>query len=109
MYDLYNTWDWIGDGRFIVLWRTPAQTGWVSCLGDSGGPLVQFDREGRAVQVGVFRGSMGPQDICQLLCDVKVPTQKDIEKFDLSVVFTRVAFYMDWMEEQITGRKREEL
>ena len=89
-------------GLFICLWRTPPDSGYITCSGDSGGPLVQFDREGRAVQIGILLGHY--PNVCDP-CDRGVPRQEDIEKFDMSMVFTRVSMYIEWIEEQITGRK----
>ena len=94
-------------GMFICLWRTPPESGYIACHGDSGGPLVQFDREGRAVLIGILRG-LDPK--CKqhnsCLCARGVPTQKDIDDFNMTMIFTRVAFYVDWIEEEITGRNQ---
>ena len=90
-------------GMFICLWRTPPDSGFVICQGDSGGPLVQLDREGRAVQIGISHAFHSK------LCDPCArgkPLQEDIEKFHMAMYFIRVAFYVEWIEEQITGRKK---
>ena len=93
-YELQRT------GMYICLWRTPPESD--SCQGDSGGPLVQFDKEGRAVQIGICSSSR--QNVCDY-CTRGVPKQKDIDQFNMVMYFIRVAFYVEWIEEQITGRK----
>ena len=109
-------WDWFKSlflshpkpvGMFICLWRTPPESGYITCKGDSGGPLVQFDREGRAVQIGILKG-VDPKCIQHKACKCArgVPKQKHIDNFDMTMIFTRVAFYIDWIEEQITGRNQ---
>ena len=90
-------------GMFICLWRTPPESGYIICQGDSGGPLVQFDKEGRAVQIGIAHAF--DQNVCDP-CTRGVPKQKDIEQFNMVMYFIRVAFYVEWIEEQITGRKK---
>ena len=103
-------WSWFGYktqpiGLFICFWRTPADSGWFVCGGDSGGPLVQFDKEGRAVQIGISH--MHTWNVCDV-CARGVPKQEHIEKFDVRspiIVFTRLSMYIEWIEEQITGRK----
>ena len=98
-------------GIFFVVWRTPPETGYITCKGDSGGPLVQFDREGRAVQIGVAcshdtRWCKGQTDCT---CLRGVPRQKDIDDFTMTMTFSRVTFYIDWIIETITRRKKDEL
>ena len=99
-------------GILYVMWRTPPDSGYFVCKGDSGGPLVQFDRDGRAVQIGICQSH--DQNICDP-CTRGVPKQKDIEQFNMAMIFTRVAFFTDWIQEQIAacrqfaGKKRKGL
>ena len=89
-------------GMFICLWRTPPESGYIICQGDSGGPLVQFDKEGRAVQIGIAHAF--DVNSCDL-CARGVPKKKDIDEFNMAMYFIRVAFYVEWIEQQITGGK----
>ena len=101
-------WSWFGYsakpvGMFICLWRTPPDSGYFICQGDSGGPLVQFDSEGRAVQIGIAHSII--INVCDH-CDRGVPKQEDIDDFLMSMQFTRVAVHLDWIDEQINGKKK---
>ena len=92
-------------GLFICYWRTPPDSGWFVCSDYSGGPLVQFNREGRAVQIGLSHAHYWH---AYDRCARAVPKQEDIGKFDGQspiIVFTRLSMYIEWIEEQITGRK----
>ena len=89
-------------GMFICLWRTLPDSGYFTCAGDSGGPLAQFDREGRAVQIGICQGHNWK--VCSP-CVGGVPTQRDIDNFDMAMIFTRVAIFIEWIVEQITDGK----
>ena len=101
-------WSWFGYsakplGMFICLWRTPPDSGYFVCEGDSGGPLVQFDREGRAVQIGI--GHAVIKNVCDP-CLTGVPKQNDIDEFMMSMQFIRVAVHIEWIVEQINGKKK---
>ena len=94
-------------GHLILVWRTPPDTGFTTCQSDSGGPLVQFDKEGRAVLIGIMKGvdSKINKRQADVICEKGIPEQKDIDNFEMYMMFVRVALHVQWIEEQIIGRK----
>ena len=87
--------------HIILVWRTPPTTGWTSCLGDSGGPLFQYDREGRAVLIGIFNSGNAEQTVCYTQVE-----ENQVELYRNLLVYNRVPVYIDWIVKVINPKTR---